>query len=101
MLLNDRYELLDPIGRGGMAAIYPGRDIRTNRVVAIKLLREVYSTDPKFVARFQREAKVLAASDTSATTTKAQRLRSATRMATTLKAHYKRNRDRLSTRLKS
>jgi eukaryotic-like serine/threonine-protein kinase len=59
MLLNDRYELLDPIGRGSIATIYRGRDILTDRVVAIKLLREVYSTDPKFVRRFQTEAKIL------------------------------------------
>ncbi len=56
-LLGDRYQLQDPIGRDGMATIYRGRDIRMDRVVAIKVLRDVYSTDLKFVARFQREAK--------------------------------------------
>src|SRR5713101_8100303 len=56
-ILGDRYQLQDPIGRGGMATIYRGRDMRMDRVVAIKVLREVYSTDPKFVTRFQREAK--------------------------------------------
>jgi serine/threonine protein kinase len=56
-VLGDRYQLQDPIGRGGMATIYRGRDIRMDRVVAIKVLREVYSTDPKFVTRFQLEAK--------------------------------------------
>ena len=56
-VLGERYELLDPIGRGGMATIYRGRDTRMDRAVAIKVLREVYSTDPKFVTRFQREAK--------------------------------------------
>ncbi|GCE04377.1 protein kinase [Dictyobacter aurantiacus] len=40
-----------------MATIYRGRDMRMDRAVAIKVLREVYSTDPKFVTRFQREAK--------------------------------------------
>ncbi len=53
----DRYQLGDPIGRGGMATIYRARDIQTGRIVAIKVLREVYSTDPKFVVRFQRGAK--------------------------------------------
>ena len=53
----ERYQLQDPIGRGGMATIYRGRDMRMERIVAIKVLREVYSTDPKFVTRFQREAK--------------------------------------------
>jgi eukaryotic-like serine/threonine-protein kinase len=40
-----------------MATIHRGRDLRMERIVAIKILREVYSTDPKFVTRFQREAK--------------------------------------------
>ena len=56
-VLGERYQLQEPIGRGGMATIYRGRDMRMERVVAIKVLREVYSTDPKFVTRFQREAK--------------------------------------------
>jgi serine/threonine protein kinase len=56
-VLGERYQLQDPIGRGGMATIYRGRDTRMDRTVAIKVLREVYSTDPKFVTRFQREAK--------------------------------------------
>jgi len=56
-VLGERYQLQEPIGRGGMATIYRGHDMRMDRVVAIKVLREVYSTDPKFVTRFQREAK--------------------------------------------
>src|SRR3989475_3658772 len=60
-VLGDRYQLQDPIGRGGMATIYRGRDIRMDRVVAIKVLREVYSTDPKFVKRFQTEARAASA----------------------------------------
>ncbi len=56
-LLGDRYQLQDPIGRDGMTTIYRGRDLRADRVVAIKVLRDIYSTDAKFVARFQREAK--------------------------------------------
>jgi serine/threonine protein kinase len=60
-LLDDRYQLQEPIGRGGMATIYCGWDIRMDRIVAIKMLREVYSTDPKFVACFQREARLVSA----------------------------------------
>jgi serine/threonine protein kinase len=56
-VLGERYQLLDTIGRGGMAVIYRGRDLRMDRPVAIKVLREAYSTDPKFVTRFQLEAK--------------------------------------------
>ena len=54
-LFAGRYQLQDPIGRGGMATIYRGRDLRTDLVVAIKVLRDIYSTDASFVARFQRE----------------------------------------------
>jgi serine/threonine protein kinase len=60
-VLGDRYQLQDQIGRGGMATIYRGRDLHMDSVVAIKVLREVYSTDPKFVTRFQREAKAASA----------------------------------------
>src|SRR5215468_2607906 len=60
-VLGERYQLQNPIGRGGMATIYRGHDMRMDRVVAIKVLREVYSTDPKFVTRFQREAKAASA----------------------------------------
>src|SRR5215471_13491111 len=60
-VLGDRYQLEDPIGRGGMATIYRGRDVHMDRVVAVKVLREIYSTDPKFVTRFQREAKAASA----------------------------------------
>src|SRR5579884_3675815 len=56
-ILGERYQLQDPIGRGDMATIYRGHDMRMDHTVAIKVLREVYSTDPKFVTRFQREAK--------------------------------------------
>jgi serine/threonine protein kinase len=60
-VIGDRYQLQDPIGRGGMATIYRARDVRMDRVVAVKVLREVYSTDPKFVRRFQVEAKAASA----------------------------------------
>jgi serine/threonine protein kinase len=60
-VLGDRYQLQDPIGRGGMAIIYRGQDLRMDRVVVIKVLHEVYNTDPKFVKRFQLEAKAASA----------------------------------------
>jgi len=56
-VMGERYQLQDPIGRGGMATIYRGRDLHMDRVVAIKVLREVYNINPKFVRRFQLEAK--------------------------------------------
>jgi eukaryotic-like serine/threonine-protein kinase len=60
-VLGDRYQLQDLIGRGGMATIYRGRDLRMDRLVAIKVLREVYNTHPKFVTRFRQEAKAASA----------------------------------------
>ena len=53
----DRYQIGEPIGRGGMSTIYRARDMQTGRIVAIKVLREVYSTDPKFITRFRLSAK--------------------------------------------
>lgn len=60
-VLGDRYELVEPIGRGGMATIYRAKDRRMGRPVAVKILREMYSNDPKFVLRFQREARAVSA----------------------------------------
>lgn len=56
-VLGDRYHLQSSIGSGGMATIYRARDLQVDRVVAVKVLREVFSTDKQFVARFQREAR--------------------------------------------
>src|SRR6476660_8741296 len=60
-VIGDRYELGDSIGRGGMATIFRATDLRMDRLVAVKVLREVYSNDPKFVTRFQREARAASA----------------------------------------
>ena len=60
-IIGGRYRLEEPIGRGGMATIYRALDHRMGRTVAVKILREVYSSDPKFVTRFQREAQAASA----------------------------------------
>jgi eukaryotic-like serine/threonine-protein kinase len=61
-LISGRYRLAEPIGRGGMATIYRAVDEHMmDRPVAVKVLREVYSSDPKFVTRFQREARAASA----------------------------------------
>jgi serine/threonine protein kinase len=60
-VLGNRYLLHSRIGSGGMATIYRARDLQIDRDVAVKVLREVYSTDPKFVTRFQREARAASA----------------------------------------
>src|SRR6266849_3402007 len=54
------YEILASIGAGGMAEVYRARDTKLKRDVAIKVLPDEFSRDPERVARFQREAEVLA-----------------------------------------
>ena len=54
------YEILVPIGAGGMGEVYRARDTRLKRDVAIKSLPAAFAQDPDRVARFQREAQVLA-----------------------------------------
>ncbi len=55
------YEILSPLGAGGMGEVYRARDTRLERDVAIKLLSDALSKDPEHLARFEREARVLAA----------------------------------------
>jgi serine/threonine-protein kinase len=56
-IVGDRYEIGEVIGRGGMAEVHRGRDIRLGRDVAIKLLRQDLASDPTFQSRFRREAQ--------------------------------------------
>src|SRR5262249_24873658 len=54
------YEILSPIGAGGMGEVYRARDTKLKRAVAIKILPDELSRDTDRVRRFQREAEVLA-----------------------------------------
>src|SRR6202167_3614765 len=54
------YEILAPIGAGGMGEVYRAKDTKLQRDVAIKVLPAVLAQDPERLARFEREAKVLA-----------------------------------------
>src|ERR1039458_1841804 len=55
------YEILSPLGAGGMGEVYRARDTKLNRDVAIKVLPTAFAQDAERMARFQREAQVLAA----------------------------------------
>ncbi|HVE66124.1 MAG TPA: protein kinase, partial [Thermoanaerobaculia bacterium] len=55
------YEILAPSGAGGMGEVYRGRDRKLDRDVAIKVLPESVAADPDTLARFEREAKAVAA----------------------------------------
>jgi eukaryotic-like serine/threonine-protein kinase len=57
IVLNDRYEIQNRIGRGGMADVFLARDLLLDRPVAIKVLFPEFATDPNFVERFRREAQ--------------------------------------------
>src|SRR5713101_4037785 len=55
------YEIVAPLGVGGMGEVYRAHDVRLGRDVALKTLPETFVKDPERLARFEREAQVLAA----------------------------------------
>src|SRR3982751_3987366 len=54
------YQIAAPIGAGGMGEVYRARDTTLNRDVAIKVLPDLFANDPERLARFRREAQMLA-----------------------------------------
>jgi serine/threonine protein kinase len=54
------YEIVGPLGTGGMGEVYRARDKKLGRDVAIKVLPREFAADPARMARFEREAKLLA-----------------------------------------
>lgn len=59
-VINDRYELTETLGEGGMALVYKAKDQILDRWVALKILRPQLVSDKEFVKRFHREAKAVA-----------------------------------------
>ena len=55
------YEIVAQVGEGGMGEVYRARDTKLNRDVAIKVLPDLFASDPERLARFTREAQTLAA----------------------------------------
>ena len=55
------YEILEPLGKGGMGEVYLGEDTRLGRKVAIKALPEEYASDPERLARFEQEERAAGA----------------------------------------
>lgn len=58
--LQERYEILEQIGSGGMSVVYKAKCHKLNRLVAIKVLKEEFSTDNNFVGKFKMEAQAAA-----------------------------------------
>src|ERR1017187_1959414 len=54
------FEILAPIGAGGMGEVYRAKDTKLKREVALKVLPDSFARDPERMARFQREAEMLA-----------------------------------------
>jgi len=54
------FEILEPIGKGGMGSVYKARQVSLGRAVAIKILSPRHASSPDFIARFEREARLLA-----------------------------------------
>ena len=59
-VLNNRYEIIELIGRGGMAYVYKAKDRKLNRYVAVKVLREEYTENEQFIKKFDRESQAAA-----------------------------------------
>ena len=60
VIIGERYEVVGPIGSGGMADVYKAMDHKLNRFVAMKVLKAEFSADTNFIRKFQREAQAAA-----------------------------------------
>ena len=56
-ILNERYEIHEKIGEGGMSCVYRGVDLQTEQTVALKILKKEFCYDDEFIKRFKNEAE--------------------------------------------
>ena len=56
-ILGNRYEIIEKVGNGGMATVYKATDLVLKRYVAVKVLRDEFTTDEEFIKRFETEAQ--------------------------------------------
>ena len=56
-MIDNRYEILEKIGNGGMATVFKSKCHVLNRFVAVKILRDEFTTDSEFIKRFNSEAQ--------------------------------------------
>ena len=54
----DPFELIERVGRGGMGIVWKARDTRTGQTVAVKLIHDIFSDDPDYIAGFEREVEI-------------------------------------------
>ena len=59
-LIANRYEIIENVGNGGMATVYRAKDHILNRFVAVKILKDEFTTDDEFIKRFRSEAQAVA-----------------------------------------
>ncbi|MCR4838319.1 MAG: Stk1 family PASTA domain-containing Ser/Thr kinase [Eubacterium sp.] len=59
-IMDERYEIIDVVGTGGMSTVYRAKDHRLKRFVAVKVLKTEYSNDANFIAKFRVEAQASA-----------------------------------------
>lgn len=59
-LISNRYEIIKRVGNGGMATVYKAKDHTLNRFVAVKILKDEFTTDEEFIKRFNSEAQAVA-----------------------------------------
>ena len=56
-VIDDRYQILERVGEGGMGVVYKAKQVSIDRIIAVKMLNQQMAADPQWVKRFYNEAK--------------------------------------------